>query len=437
MSINRISLLKYRPNTGLIFFLTICLAPPVSALTFSKFKGLGDLPGGLVISYATGISADGSVIVGGSSSLNGGEAFRYTHLEGMVGIGTLPKNDNTLFFSTAFSASANGNVIVGSAESNRYISQAFRYSASEGMVGLGFLDLVDDVAMGSTSRDVSGDGRVTVGIVESSNTGTLHAFRHTTSGGTVRLGNLLNTESPLIEIYGRDGEGVYVNSKASAISTDGRVIVGSSTSAVTNGEIIVDESIMSDLGFHGNSLTTEAFQHTISEGMTGIGDLPGGIFLSEAFAVSADGNVIVGQSNSAEGLEAFRFSDSEGIIGLGDLPGGAFSSSSIDVSADGRVIIGMGNSAKGEEAFVWVADIDTMQSLYDVLTTSGFDLSGWSELKVTGLSDDGLTIVGSGMHGGNYEAFVAQISSIPIPSCALLMGIASFGLLRFQRKQHN
>jgi probable HAF family extracellular repeat protein len=49
---------------------------------------LGDLPGGNVSSTATGVSGDGSVIVGRSTSDNGGEAFRW---EGgsMAGLGDL------------------------------------------------------------------------------------------------------------------------------------------------------------------------------------------------------------------------------------------------------------------------------------------------------------------------------------------------------------
>ncbi len=38
--------------------------------------GLGDMLGGDFYSAAHGVSADGSVVVGDSSSANGGEAFR-------------------------------------------------------------------------------------------------------------------------------------------------------------------------------------------------------------------------------------------------------------------------------------------------------------------------------------------------------------------------
>ena len=54
---------------------------------------LGDLPGGVVQGIATGVSADGSVIVGVGSSAEADpfEAFRWTAGTGFVGLGDLPR----------------------------------------------------------------------------------------------------------------------------------------------------------------------------------------------------------------------------------------------------------------------------------------------------------------------------------------------------------
>ena len=51
---------------------------------------LGDLPGVNFLSDAQAVSADGSVVVGGSSSGGTLEAFRWTEGGGMVGLGLLP-----------------------------------------------------------------------------------------------------------------------------------------------------------------------------------------------------------------------------------------------------------------------------------------------------------------------------------------------------------
>jgi probable HAF family extracellular repeat protein len=52
--------------------------------------GLGDLVGGTFDSTARGTSANGSIVVGQSSSVNGNEAFRWTQTTGMVGLGDFP-----------------------------------------------------------------------------------------------------------------------------------------------------------------------------------------------------------------------------------------------------------------------------------------------------------------------------------------------------------
>jgi len=55
-----------------------------------SFMPLGDLAGGDFASDALGVSADGSVVVGSSSSALGfSEPFRWTSEGGMVGLGDL------------------------------------------------------------------------------------------------------------------------------------------------------------------------------------------------------------------------------------------------------------------------------------------------------------------------------------------------------------
>jgi len=53
------------------FLLTSALVQVVHG---ASFQGLGDLPGGSVFSYAFAVSADGRVVVGNSSSMNGTQA---------------------------------------------------------------------------------------------------------------------------------------------------------------------------------------------------------------------------------------------------------------------------------------------------------------------------------------------------------------------------
>ena len=77
---------KYALVIACIYAFGIAAVQPAAALSFT---GLGDLTGGSFQSRAYGVSSDGSVVVGGSSSTSGTEAFRWTS-SGMVGLGDLP-----------------------------------------------------------------------------------------------------------------------------------------------------------------------------------------------------------------------------------------------------------------------------------------------------------------------------------------------------------
>ena len=133
--------------------------------------------------------------------------------------------------------------------------------------------------------------------------------------------------------------------------------------------------------------------------MVGLGDLPGGKFKSAASAVSADGSVVVGWSNSASGREAIRWTREDGIVGLGDLPGGMFKSWATAVSADGLVVVGGSGPTNGGRAFVWTP-ASGMRNFKDVLENDfGLDVPWWPK-RAYGISADGATIVGIGISKG-------------------------------------
>lgn len=184
------------------------------AFRWTKEQGLqtlGELPGGdnkgdhlaeLAI-RATGVSADGSVIVG--HDLKHGEAFRWSKDGGMRGLGRLPGGEQ----SWAFAVSADGSTIVGSsATSTPDESQAVRWTAAGAIESLASLPGKRSFSR-SKAHDVSADGAVIVGSVWDEK-GT-EAFRWTKKHGMVILGGL--------------PEG-YDRSSASAVSADGSVIVG-------------------------------------------------------------------------------------------------------------------------------------------------------------------------------------------------------------------
>jgi probable HAF family extracellular repeat protein len=330
-----------------------------------EFTPLGDLAGGAFSSFAVGVSADGTVVVGFGNSASGMEAFRWTAGGGMVGLGFLGDDGVS---TGALGVSDDGTVVVGFSSSASGSGEAFRWTEGGGMVGLGFLGGVD-IPISQANR-VSADGTVVVGfsVISSGQ----EAFRWTEGGGMVGLG---------------DFAGGTFESAAQGVSADGAVVVGFGTGA--SGQ--------------------EAFRWTAGGGMAGLGDLAGGDFRSQGADVSADGTVVVGVGTSASGLEAIRWTEGGGMIGLGDLAGGDFTSSALSVSGDGTVIVGLGTTAAGFEPFIW-ADAEGMQSVWQLLEDDGIDLTGWSQGIARDVSDDGSVIVGSATNpDGNNEAWIARL----------------------------
>jgi probable HAF family extracellular repeat protein len=175
-------------------------------------------------------------------------------------------------------------------------------------------------------------------------------------------------------------------------------LVGSELPSATAYAVSADGRVI--VGGAGDLSQSQAFYWSEGTGGVGIGDLPGGATQALAQGVSADGSVIVGYSTSDRGVEAFRWTQADGMLGLGDLAGGVFESWAIDVSADGGVIVGFGNSGAASterEAFLWTA-ADGMLGLGT--------LSGDRESGANGISADGSVVAGISSGAGDYEATV-------------------------------
>ena len=178
------------------------------AFLWTKQNGLEDLgalvPGGL--SAATAISGDGRVIVGGSSSSRvtlpyDGEAVRWTREEGMVPLGDLPEG---LFSSSATGVSFDGSVIVGTGTTKRG-AEAFRWTSDDGLQGMG----IPDWATLSAAMDVSGDGQRMLGqdhFNVFTSGGKYWSFVAPPTGPFERLENPTGVRSNLAVAISRDGQ---------------------------------------------------------------------------------------------------------------------------------------------------------------------------------------------------------------------------------------
>jgi probable HAF family extracellular repeat protein len=297
-----------------------------------------------------GISADGSVLVGSRTIGNVTEAVRWSQETGLVGLGHFPGGNK----SYAYAASQDGSVIVGASDSGTGDLQAFRWTPSTGLVALGTLP------GDSTSQafDVASNGALVVGK----------------SGNRAMVWTAGDSMQPL--------PGTGSGSTARGVSGDGTAIVGSTTSEDYNG--------------------LRAFRWTAGCGLVNI--TPREEMGSEAFGVSADGYTVGGNFGNHD--DAFIWTPISGAIYPEIIdPEGAMDSVASDASADGSVVVG-----QGADAIIW--DKTRCGAVYveDVLTDElGLDLTGWQLDSARAVSDDGLTIAGSGSGPDGHSAWIARL----------------------------
>jgi probable HAF family extracellular repeat protein len=353
----------------------------------ASFQGIGDIAGGSFQSTAQGISADGLTVVGqGQGATSANVAVTWTAATGIKAL------YSTTTSGVANKAGANGNVVVGRDDS--FGARAYRYGGSLGFVG--GLNPAGSPPNQGRSWSISNDGATVVGSVASpASTAGEQAFRYTSAGGLVPMGFLGSINN----------NGVSHLSEARDVSGNGSVIVGFSSSAV------------------GQS----AFRWTAATGMTDLGRLSGDTSNYVASAVSTDGNVIVGYSLDRGGFAWTQ------VGGLKALSGFTTAAKALDVNADGSVIVGSdkvptnGNTL----AVYWRNGVEF--TLKDYLIAQGnTTVAGWDLRVINGISDDGLTVVGTGIDPAGFtEGFVASISAVPEPSSATLfaVGVLGAGLL--------
>ncbi len=337
------------------------------------FTPLGDLPGGSFSSTAAAISADGTTVVGKSSSANASsEAFRWTSTTGIVALGDLIGGS---FNSEARAVNADGTVVVGLGSAASGFNGAWRWSASGGLTAL------PDLAGGTENGHavgVSNDGQVIAGNGTNAN----NRFEATLwSGSAAPVGLGFFNGGTLSEALGLSG--------------NGQVVVGRATRAN---------------GF------TAAFRRTATGGLEDLGYLPGGDS-SYATAASNDGSVVVGRSFIANfGRRAFRWTAATGLVDLGVLGPTGTTSEALACSADGSVIVGYAEGGpSGDSAFIWDAT-HGMRGL-KTLVQAGGQARRWTQFTMaTGISADGKRIAGYGINGdGQTEAFLIDLDAPPPP----------------------
>lgn len=330
---------------------------------------LGTLYGGSE-SYAAGVSADGSVVVGTSYGVPGSPSapsFAFIWRRG-VGMQDLLQNGGG---SAAAAVSADGQVVVGAMYVDSSSIRAFRWSLNEGLQILGALG-----GIYSYATAVSADGSVVVGYAVSFDW--TRPFRWTAQTGMRDLGSL----------GGRIG-------RAMGVSADGTIVVGTSTTR--DG--------------------ARAFRWTEAEGMRSLGTTPE-TNDSYGYGISANGAVVVGyavrwsENPNEEYFErAFRWQNGTMRL-IGTLYG--YDSFAVAASGDGSVVVGYVRPPEpgdptATRAFRWTQQtgMQDLNTVYANLLTNG------SVLKAAlAISPDGRYIVGYGYNAATrrVEGFVLDTS---------------------------
>lgn len=337
---------------------------PQARADVGRFDGVGTIPSGAT--YAVGVSADGEVVAGnlGSPAL-GGQGYRWTQATGLVRIGRFgPLQVNT----TVNGISGDGSTLVGYADPSTAggAGQGLRWTAAHGLQPI----------PGNVPYAASFDGSAIVGEMPGANSAS--AWRWTALTGLVELGTLSGDEP------GHSG--------ARAISSDGLTITGYTDPFIP----VANRS--------------QAFLWSPSTLTLGLGWLFGGGQASIGLAISGDGSVIVGESDSSHGRQAFRWNSDEGMVSLEGFAAGFASSRAMGVSADGSVIVGTGVFEGSAEAFIWTMESGMRPLRSTLIAEQGAAIGGWRLTAARGVSADGRTIVGDGTNScGQTEGWIAHL----------------------------
>jgi probable HAF family extracellular repeat protein len=307
------------------------------------------------------------VVVGLANSGDGSgihRGYRWTGA-GMMELDMLPGG----YASTARGVSADGTAVAGWTGFQSY-SHATRWTTTAGLTDLGLFP----TGLTSYGYDMSDDGAVVVGYGSVNGSYTImHAFRWTASGGMTDLGTLSTG-------------GMY--SYGYGVSGNGLVVVGTAQKNQTG--LFV------------------AFRWTAGTGMVNLGTLKPNLS-AEAWGANTDGSVVVGNSGTANGDRAFRWTNGR-MTDLGTLSG-LPNSYGLAVSGNGSTVVGYCGGANGDptnRAFLWTS-AGGMRNLNTYLPTLGFDLTGWTLNQANRITADGQTIVGSGLHNGELEAWIVHL----------------------------
>jgi hypothetical protein len=329
-----------------------------------------------------------------------------------IGLGPLP---NSSAFTPSCLLSSDGSTVVTS-----YSQRGYRWRSATGWVDLG------DSGGGITVGGVSGDGNVVVGSAIATRSGVTGNYPTVWRDGAWSF--LPRSGSDLFgrgTVTGSSADGSRLAARVDGVSFFGRSWEWNGSDYEISGSfsLVNDDTHVEDMSGDGTVIVgwgqppVGGDRASINPpgGAAGRINMPdgttGGVSNEDlrAMAISADSRIITGsyRLDDVSPWQVWRRIDGGPTTLLG--PGAG-----VDVSLSGIVAAG---------DFIYDSE-GVAHSVASFLTAGGADLTYWSQMVVTGVSDDGLTFSGTGLFNDpNNEYVQAWIATVPTP------GVASVGLV--------
>ena len=319
------------------------------------------------------------------------------------------------FFSEIWGITSDGLTVVGDSQTGTTDAQAFYWSAGT-KTAIGDLSGGSINSVGYAIADngvIAGQGNGVNGY-EAFKWHSPHGFR--ALGGTT-AGGFLGSAAYAASRSGERVAGTFESAPfvLEACYWDGPTWVPmgylptGSQQSIANG-ISADGSVIVGQSDKNDGAAYYAFRWTSTSGMVELTQLCCGAPNSGANAVSLDGKIVVGYGQGYGSPHAVKWDENNFVTDLGSLNGDY--SSALAVNQDGTVIVGRtGGSLNMSQAFVWTPATG-MKLLSTVLTDAGIDFTGWTLREATAISANGRVIAGNGVNpSGKQEGWVVDFGS--------------------------
>ena len=326
-------------------------------------------------SWVNGLSHDGSVaagylITGANEDVADDEVFIWNEADGVTPLGYLPPQG----VSSTYSISADGLRIFGRGAGDTFLT----WTQADGM---------QQVITSGRLNALSDDGSVAVGHSILNLDPPVEAIT-SVGGTTTRLGILSTTSG-------------FPKSIAWAVSSDGTVVVGETTSDLTASQSDPEAFRWTQSGMVGLGLDVEVEGVDVTQRRT------------RAITVSPSGDIIGGFStsyvDSTWSHHIFIWTQATGMVSVMSSPNEI---EIIAMSDDASVIVGRARDATSQwNHFRWT-EAGGMQSIFEWLSEAGVDTNPWTSASVATVSADGNTIGGQledSNNGYNRRAFIAHV----------------------------